>query len=400
MIDREIAPILVDLAHKYPVVTITGPRQSGKTTLCRQTFANKPYVNLEDLDTRQFARDDPRGFLAGYPDGAILDEVQRSPDLVSYLQGEVDQDSRSGRFILTGSQQFAVMNSISQSLSGRTALLRLLPFSLAEARQFRAQDDLNEILYRGFYPRIYDRDLDPTQALGDYLETYVERDLRQLTQIRDLAAFETFLRLCAGRVGQLLNQHSLANDVGVSHSTIRAWLTLLEASYVIFLLRPWHSNLGKRLIKSPKLYFHDVGLAAYLLGIENPGHIRSHPLRGNLFENLIIAETMKFRYNRGRRGNLSFYRDSSGNEVDLLLEFGARLFPIEIKAGATVSRDWFKGLDRFDRLGLDLPDGGAVVYGGSQPQARSRWPVYPINELAGLLMRIHIDTPAADKQAS
>ncbi len=381
MIRRQIEPVLLGLADKYPVVTVTGPRQSGKTTLCRQVFPDKAYVSLEDPDTRRYARDDPRGFLAAYREGAVLDEIQRTPDLVSYLQGEVDRDDRPGRFILAGSQQFEVMSTISQSLAGRTAMLRLLPFSFNEVAEYGPLDDLEVLLHRGFFPRIHERDLDPTQALGDYLETYVERDLRQLAQVRDLASFETFLRLCAGRVGQLLNMHSLANDVGVSHSTIRAWITLLEASYIVFLLRPWHANLGKRLVKAPKLYFYDVGLASYLLGIERPGYLRSHPLRGNLFENLVVAEVLKYRYNRGRRSNLYFFRDSVGNEVDLLMEFGNGVFAMEIKAGSTVNPDYFKGLERFSRLAVDLPWGGVVVYSGSATQARRRWPVYPVQAL-------------------
>jgi len=317
MINRTLQSQLQKLAGQYPVVTVTGPRQSGKTTLCRNTFPDKTYVNLEAPDVRDFANSDPRSFLAALPDGAILDEIQRVPQLTSYLQPLVDEDPHSGRFILTGSQQFEVMTTITQSLAGRTAVLKLLPLSIEELAGAHIGLDLDTLLLTGFYPRIHNNQLDPTQALGDYVETYVQRDIRQLMVIKDLNLFERFLRLCAGRTGQLLNLQSLGNDAGISHTTARAWLTLLEASYVIFLLQPWHANISKRQIKSPKLYFYDVGLAGYLLGIEDRQHIVNHPLRGNLFENLVVAEALKYRLHRGRRNNLFFWRDAKGNEIDL-----------------------------------------------------------------------------------
>jgi predicted AAA+ superfamily ATPase len=270
LINRTIETAVLNLANQYPVLTVTGPRQSGKTTLCRKVFNDKPYANLEFPDTRQFAVDDPRGFLAQYPDGAVLDEIQRAPDLVSYLQPMVDEDQREGRFILTGSQQFEVSNAVNQSLAGRSALIKLLPFSMAEIRSGYLLPDMNTLLYRGFYPRLWHKKLDPTQALGDYFETYIERDLRQLITIKDLNLFQRFIKLCAGRIGQLMNMNSLANDAGVSHTTARNWLSLLEASYIVFLLPPYYRNISKRLIKSSKLYLYDVGLATFLLGIENP----------------------------------------------------------------------------------------------------------------------------------
>jgi hypothetical protein len=328
------------LAGQYPVITVTGPRQSGKTTLCRTSFPAKPYVNLETPDIREFARTDPRGFLTTYENGAILDEIQRTPQLLSYLQPIVDENPEPGRFILTGSQQLEVMTTITQSLAGRTALLKLLPLSMEELTAAGIHPALDQQLLTGFYPRIYDAKLNPTQALGDYMETYVERDIRQLINIKDLALFEKFIRLCAGRTGQLLNLQSLGNDVGISHTTARSWLTLLEASYVIYLLQPWHTNIAKRQIKTPKLYFYDVGLAAYLLGAENETHISRHPLRGNLFENLVVIEALKYRYNRGKRSNLYFWRDAKGNEVDLLMESGPDIIAAEIKAGATISGEW------------------------------------------------------------
>ncbi|MBI3773635.1 MAG: ATP-binding protein [Gammaproteobacteria bacterium] len=388
MIPRILSPTLKDLASQYPVITVTGPRQSGKTTLCRTTFPAKPYVNLETPDIREFARTDPRGFLTTYESGAILDEMQRVPQLLSYLQPMVDENPEPGRFILTGSQQFEVMTTITQSLAGRTALLKLLPLSMEELTAAGIHLPPDQQLLTGFYPRIYDAKLDPTQALGDYFETYVERDIRQLVTIKDLALFEKFVRLCAGRIGQLLNLQSLGNDVGISHTTARSWLTLLEASYVVYLLQPWHTNISKRQIKTPKLYFYDVGLAAYLLGAENETHINRHPLRGNLFENLVIIEALKYRYNRGKRSNLYFWRDAKGNKVDLLIEHGPDVVAVEIKAGATISGDWFKGLHTFAaRLPLP-PKTCALVYGGAEQQRRSDITIWRARDVAAMMEEV------------
>ncbi len=385
MIPRTLMPILKQLAGQYPVVTVTGPRQSGKTTLCRATFPDKPYVNLESPDTREFAHSDPRGFLSSYPDGAILDEIQRVPRLLSFVQPIVDEHNVPGQFILTGSQQFEVMTTISQSLAGRTALLKLLPLSMEELTNAGIQPGVDSLLLQGFYPRIYDAGLNPTQALGDYLETYVERDIRQLMNIKDLALFEKFVRLCAGRTGQLLNLHSLGNDVGISHTTARSWLTLLEASYVVFLLQPWHTNISKRQVKTPKLYFYDVGLAAYLLGAESELHINRHPLRGNLFENLVVIEALKYRYNRGRRNNLHFWRDAKGDEVDLVIESGPYVMPVEIKSGATINEDYFKGLRSFSTRLTAPPSACALVYGGTERQKRSDVTVWRVGDVAEMM---------------
>ena len=385
LLNRTIETVARAYAAKYPVLTITGPRQSGKTTLCKKVFAHKPYANLESPDIRQFAIDDPRGFLAQYPDGAILDEIQRAPDLASYLQPMVDEDHREGLFILTGSQQFEVSNAINQSLAGRTALLKLLPFSIEEIRSAFPLSDIDSLLYRGFYPRIWDKQLNPTQVLGDYFETYIQRDLRQLITIKDLNLFQRFIKLCAGRTGQLLNMNSLANDTGISHTTAGNWLSILEASYIIFLLQPFHRNISKRLVKSPKLYFYDVGLASFLIDIENEKQIVRDPLRGNLFENMVIAEALKFRFNRGRRSNLYFYRDSKGNEVDLLLLNGPGIFPVEIKAGMTITRDYFKGLNHFYKIFPEqVPNGMGLVYGGDESQKRTDVSIVPFNRLNDL----------------
>lgn len=387
IIDRKIEPVAKALARQYPILTITGPRQSGKTTLCKKVFAHKPYANLEFPDTRQFAIDDPRGFLAQFPDGVVLDEIQRAPDLVSYIQPMVDEAQRDGLFILTGSQQFEVSNSINQSLAGRTALIKLLPFSLDEIQSEFSIPTIDRLIYQGFYPRIWGKKLNPTQALGDYFETYIERDLRQLITIKDLSLFQRFIKLCAGRTGQLLNMNSLANDAGISHVTARSWLSILEASYIIFFLHPYHANISKRLVKSPKLYFFDVGLAAYLLNIENETQVTRDPLRGNLFENMVISEALKYRFNDGKRSNHHFYRDSIGNEVDLLLLNGSEIFPIEIKAGMTITRGYFKGLNHFIKLFKNhVPNGGGLVYGGDQQQQRSEITIVPIHQLERLLI--------------
>jgi predicted AAA+ superfamily ATPase len=386
MIARTLTSTLKTLAGQYPVVTITGPRQSGKTTLCRNAFPDKPYINLESPDLRQFAVSDPRGFLAAHPEGAILDEIQRTPLLLSYLQPLVDERPAPRQFILTGSQQFEVMTNISQSLAGRTALLKLLPFSIEELGSAGISSNIDALLLNGFYPRIYDAGLNPTQALGDYLETYVERDIRQLINIKDLALFEKFVKLCAGRTGQLLNLQSLGNDAGISHTTARSWLTLLEASYVVFLLQPWHTTISKRQVKTPKLYFYDVGLAAYLLGAESELHINRHPLRGNLFENMIVIEALKYRCHRGKRNNLYFWRDSKGNEVDLLVESGPNVMPVEIKSGATISEDFFKGLQTFtDRL--PHVSISSLVYGGTERQKRSNVWIWRVSDVAEMMTK-------------
>lgn len=386
MITREITPCLVELFGKYPFVTVTGPRQSGKTTLCRAAFPHLQYANLEAPDLREFAESDPRGFLTQLGDGAILDEIQRVPILLSYLQVLADEQRENGLFVLTGSEQFRLSDAINQSLAGRTALLRLLPFSLDERRQTGASDRIDDILYSGCYPRIHDQKLEPRQALGDYFETYVERDVRQIGEIRNLSSFRRFVRLCAGRVGQLANLSALGADAGVSHTTARHWLTVLEASYVVFLLPPFYANIRKRLVKSPKLYFYDVGLASYLIGIEHAGQLATHPLRGALFENAVIAEALKYRFNRSYRSNLSFFRDARGLECDLLYENGNGIGAIEIKSGATVASNDFNALNRIAQM-LPQISGKVVVCGGANRQSRRDGTVVPLAGLRAVLER-------------
>ena len=370
MIKRKISDKVLQLAKQYPVVTITGPRQSGKTTLCKQLFRDRDYVSLEDLDERDFARTDPRGFLKCYPDGAVIDEVQRVPALLSYIQTLVDEKGGAGHFILTGSHQFDLLGSVAQSLAGRTALVNLLPFSLEEIYPVKkGTPPLDETLYRGFYPRIYDRKLNPTEALSFYVSTYIERDLRNIINIKDLSVFETFLKLCAGRCGQVVNLSSIGNDCGINHATVKSWLSVLEASGIVKLLRPYFKNFNKRLVKSPKLYFLDTGLAAYLLGINGPAQVPSHPLRGPLFECFAVSELLKMRFNAIKTDNLYYFRDNIGNEVDVVMDFGTETRQVEVKSGMTVSDDFFKGLRYYASLNKNAGE-SYLIYGGEKSHVR------------------------------
>lgn len=366
IIARDVEPALRELLKGFPVVTVTGPRQSGKTTLTQTVFSGKPYVSLEDPDVRQMALDDPRGFLGRFPDGGVLDEVQRAPQLMSYLQSRVDDDGRMGLFLLTGSQQFGLMSGITQSLAGRTAFVELLPFSVAELRAAGLMpSSLDAMLFTGAYPPIHDRGLKPPAWLSAYVTAYVERDVRQFVKVQDLESFQRFVRLCAGRCGHLLNLSSLAADCGITHNTAKAWISVLEASYILFLLRPHHANFSKRLVKSPKLYFYDSGLLCWLLGIRQADQLAVHPLRGGIFESFVISELVKAGLNRGERPTLHFWRDSNGNEVDVIADVGPKMLPIEIKSGQTLNRDFFGGLERWQALAGELAATPALVYGGS-----------------------------------
>lgn len=367
MIRRSSEETVRKLLRGFPTVTITGPRQSGKTTLARKIFADKPYASLEDPDKRLYAQDDPRAFLEQFPDGAVIDEVQRCPDILSYLQTIVDSDGRMGLFILTGSQQFGLLSGVTQSLAGRTAFMELLPFSLPELMEANLlPQEVNTLLTTGGYPPLYDREVTPQSWFSSYTTAYIERDVRQILKVQDLETFQRFIRLCAGRTGQLLNYSSLADECGITHNTAKAWISVLEASYITFLLRPHHNNFKKRLVKMPKLYFYDAGLASWLIGIRSADQLVTHPLRGNLFETFIVAELVKSRFNLGEKADLFFWRDSNGNEVDIIAEQAGRLLPLEIKSGKTLSKESTKGLDKYLSLATRNAVSPTLIYGGNE----------------------------------
>ena len=372
MIKREISKKVLDAAKGYPVLSVTGPRQSGKTTLCRMLFPDKPYASLEDPETLAFANQDPRSFLAQFPEGAILDEIQRTPLIFSYIQGIVDEQKKMGQFVLTGSAQFLLDTRITQTLAGRIAIFELLPFSLSELKAVnQLPRSLDSVLFKGLYPPLYDRPLEPRQWYADYIRTYVERDVRQLTSIQDLAAFQTFLGLCAGRIGNILDLSSIASDAGISPNTAKAWLSILEASYIIFLLKPHYKNFSKRLIKRPKIYFNDVGLACRLLGIKSAEEVTTHYLRGGLFECMVINEFRKRNFAVRAGDSFYFWRDHKGLEVDLIHDHGQTLTPVEIKSGATINPASFDALDKFTNLAGSASERGIVIYGGEQSQTRT-----------------------------
>jgi predicted AAA+ superfamily ATPase len=367
MIKREISQKILDLSEKFPVITVTGPRQSGKTTLLRNLFGDMFYSSLENPESRMFAIQDPKGFLQQYANGGIIDEAQLVPELFSYIQGIVDESGKTGQFILSGSQSFLLHDRISQSLAGRTAIFRLLPFSfreLSQADQLLPSYEAN--IFHGFFPRLYDKKIDPPDFYPNYIQTYLERDVRSLQNIHDLNLFVRFLGMCAGRVGQLLDYTSLANDCGISYNTVKAWISVLEASYILFLLQPHHSNFSKRLVKRPKLYFYDTGLCCSLLRIENVSQLSNHYLKGSLFENLILSEFLKQRYNQGKASNIYFWRDHRGMEVDLIIEHANGLTPVELKSGKTWNRDFFLNLVKWNHYSGNSPENAHVIYGGDE----------------------------------
>ena len=367
MIPRNAEKTLLELAQGYPLVGITGPRQSGKTTLARHLFKTKPYISLENPDIRELAQEDPRGFLKKYHKGAVFDEIQRAPELLSFLQEIVDTDNKPGRFIITGSQQFGLLSGITQSLAGRIALVQLLPFSYNECyTEDRTAPFPDELFFTGLYPPVHDRSLAPGIWYGNYVQTYIERDVRQMVNIKDLGNFQRFLKLCAGRTGQLLNLSGLAADCGITHNTAKSWISILEASYILFLLRPHYRNYNKRLIKSPKLYFYDTGLLSWLLSIRSPDQLNIHSMRGPIFESFIISETVKSFFNKGLPHPLYFWRDRSGNEIDLLIEHGDRLQPVEIKSGQTLNRNFFKGVKKWMTLAGPAAIKPTLIYGGDE----------------------------------
>lgn len=382
-IRRTIEKRLLQMASSFPAVTLMGPRQSGKTTLCRMVFPDKPYVSFEALDHRARAIRDPRGLLAEYPNGAIFDEVQRAPDLLSYLQDVIDEAPEPGRWILTGSANLLLLDSVSQSLAGRTALLTLLPLSLEELLRFDGAppETLDRVLLGGSYPAVYDRGLPFSDWYDAYVTTYVERDVRAILKVGDLLAFQTFLELCAGRTAQLLNLSSLGSDCGITHSTAKAWLSVLEASYLAVRLPPWSSNVNKRLVRTPKLHLLDTGMVCHLLGIRTVEQLRLHPLRGSIFESWVVSEVLKARAHRGLPYSASFFRDRKGQEVDLLVGRGDPLVAVEVRAGQTVASDFFRGFGVLRSLAERDPlvarVESVVVYGGEAAQKWSQADVLP-----------------------
>jgi len=376
MIPRTLESKLHELAGYYPAVAVTGPRQSGKTTLTKAAFPKKPYVSLETIDTREYAREDPRGFLAQYSAGAIIDEIHNAPDLFSYLQSDIDENPKPGRFILTGSQHFGLSQFISQSLAGRCGIVVLLPPSFFELCHFpNPPEDLFSVLWQGAYPRIYDQNIPAHQWLADYTTTYIQRDVRQVINIGDLQLFSGFLKLCAGRTAQEINLSSLGNDAGVSRNTVRAWLSVLEASFIVHRLPAWHSNLRKQVVKAPKLHFFDSGLVCYLLGIREPSQLAMHPLRGAVFESWVVSEIYKAGVHAGTQPDLFHYREARGLEIDLLKVKGDTFDALEIKSGATINKEFFKNLESFSSRLKASEDFRRVnrhlVYGGDVSQNRS-----------------------------
>ena len=373
MVERQATSKVKQLAEQFRAVMIMGPRQSGKTTLAKMSFPDKPYASLETPSVRQFAMEDPIQFLAQFPNGAILDEIQRVPALLSWLQQNLDDTPTvKGKFILTGSNNLLLLESVTQTLAGRVGHIELLPFSVAELSALpNALDDVNKLLWSGAYPPVQADGISPNDWFASYIRTYIERDVRQIKNIGNLLLFERFLSLCAGRVGQELNFTQLSNEVGADVKTIQSWMGILQASYIVYLLPPFFKNFNKRLTKTPKLYFYDTGLACNLLRISDPNILIQHPFKGALFENFLVTELLKNRFNQGQRSNLYFWRESSGNEIDVLIDEGLRQIPIEIKSGQTINSDWLKGLKYWQTLTKQSTGNSYVIYGGDDIQNRS-----------------------------
>ncbi len=384
-IKRDLENYLQYMSEKFPVVTVTGPRQSGKSTLVRHAFPDKPYISCEDPDVRMFAAKDPRGFLQTYQN-AVIDEVQKVPQIFSYIQTHVDRTDDPGQFVLTGSTDFLLIEKITQSLAGRTAVLRLLPFALNEVHGMQGFERYEDYLFNGFYPRLYKMNIPPKDFYPGYVQTYIERDVRAIKNISNLGQFQLFLKMCAGRTGQLLNLSSLGNECGISHTTAKSWIAVLQASYIVFLLNPHFENFNKRLVKMPKLYFYDPGLAAYLLEIHSVSQLQTHYCKGALFESMIICDIIKQNFNQGKPGNCYFWRDKNGNEIDCLVDKGNVFTPIEIKSGKTIASDYFKGIDYFVKAAGKKSSKPYLIYGGTEQQHRTNAQVIPWNRLEQLAL--------------
>lgn len=380
MITRQILEKLRDMATKFPVLTITGPRQSGKTTLCRQVFSDYRYVSLETPDIRLFAENDPRGFLEAYKDRVIIDEAQNVPQLFSYIQGIVDESKQVGQFILTGSQNFLLLEKISQSLAGRVYVFHLLPFNQIELTQIHKQEVFTAI-FKGGYPVLYDRNVEPGDYFPSYIQTYIERDVRSILQVKDLNLFSAFLKTCAGRVGQLFNASAVGAELGIDYKTVQNWLSILETSFIVYRLQPWYVNFNKRIVKTPKIYFYDTGLANNLLGIKSAEELQSHYAKGALFENYVINEHIKNERNKGNNNMPFFWRDNIGNEVDLLIDNGNNLKIVEIKSSKTIHADFFKGLNYFDKIQQNYQVQRFITYAGDENRIQFDTKILPWNQL-------------------
>lgn len=387
MIYREITQELKKLSKEYPVTLLLGPRQSGKTTLIKKVFSNYTYVNLEDLETQEFALNDPNAFLSQFKNGLIIDEVQRAPKLLSQIQVIVDKSKKNGQFILTASQNFLLLEEVSQSLAGRVAILELPPLSLSEISSLSKLEtiDIWDLAFKGFYPRLYDHKMDTSAYYSNYIKTYIERDVRLIKNISNLHSFKKFLRLVAGRCGQILNYSSLANDAGIDQKTAKNWISILEASFIIFLLKPYYKNFNKRLIKMPKIYFYDTGLLCSLLNVNKKEDLNNHYLKGSIFESLIISDVLK---NRLIKSNIYYFRDKTGNEVDLLLDFSKGLIPIEIKSGQTINADYFKAIDYIHKTMGDNILRSFIIYNGQSIQRRAKVDIIPWHNLRSMLKNL------------
>lgn len=387
LIDRDLTEKIKQLAKQFPVVSITGPRQSGKTTLAKHCFPDYHYANLEMPDTRALVEDDPRAFLNSHKQGLIIDEAQYVPELFSYLQGFVDESRELGKYILTGSQNFLLLHKITQSLAGRVAILNLMPLSIAELKKSGLEPaSYDDFLFEGGYPAIYDKHIQPPDFFPSYIQSYLERDVRSIVNVSNLSTFRKFLGIMAGRTGQLLNATAISNEIGMDQKTVKNWISVLEASYIIFFARPFHKNYNKRLVKSPKLYFYDTGLVCSLLGLKNRDDIQTHFMKGALFENYVFSEIAKYYFNRGVRPELYFWRNNTGNEVDCVLEEGREQRIIEIKSGTTLNMDFFKGLEYYRKLSHLPADNFYLIYGGTERQQLSKGNVLPWNAVNELFL--------------